>query len=123
MARNAKKVKKVKAKKPVRAKRAVKARRPTRTARPKKTPADPLHEPPGHSELEDAGPKDEVWEIFRRYDTDRNGYIDQRELSYVCEALGMSIGDDELAIAFDAIDTNRSGKISWDEFSAWWRSR
>ena len=107
-------VKKVAKRRPVR--RA--ARRPT-TMRG----ADRLHARTGLTELSESQPRDEVWEIFRRYDVNGSGFIDRSELAHLCEALGMALGEDELLVAFDVVDANHSGKISWEEFSAWWRNQ
>ncbi|GMU62910.1 MAG: hypothetical protein AMXMBFR34_46730 [Myxococcaceae bacterium] len=83
----------------------------------------PMHTSVAHPELEDAGDEhDEVFEIFRAYDRDASGSIDRGEFSRLLEALGMEISEEELAIALDVVDSNRSGRISWDEFKAWWSS-
>nr|WP_174256931.1 EF-hand domain-containing protein [Myxococcus xanthus] len=66
---------------------------------------------------------DEVLDIFQRYDRDRTGTIDRAEFARLLEALGQNISDDELEIAVDIVDTDRTGKISWNEFKAWWNSR
>lgn len=66
---------------------------------------------------------DEVLDIFQRYDRDRTGTIDRAEFARLLEALGQNISDEELEIAVDIVDTDRTGKISWNEFKAWWNSR
>ncbi|MEW5743445.1 MAG: EF-hand domain-containing protein, partial [Myxococcota bacterium] len=84
----------------------------------------PMHAKVRHPELEDASEdSDEVFEIFRAYDRDASGSIDRSEFSRLLEALGMDVSEEELAIALDVVDANRSGRISWDEFKAWWASR
>ncbi|WP_426750500.1 EF-hand domain-containing protein [Myxococcus sp. Y35] len=65
----------------------------------------------------------EVLDIFQRYDRDRTGTIDRAEFARLLEALGQNISDEELEIAIDIVDTDRTGKISWNEFKAWWNSR
>ncbi|WAM28768.1 EF-hand domain-containing protein [Myxococcus sp. NMCA1] len=65
----------------------------------------------------------EVLDIFQRYDRDRTGTIDRAEFARLLEALGQNISDEELEIAVDIVDTDRTGKISWNEFKAWWNSR
>jgi hypothetical protein len=67
--------------------------------------------------------RSEVREIFSTYDRDGSGSIDRAELSRLLEALGSSPSEEELAIALDVVDANRSGKVSWREFIAWWNSR
>lgn len=71
----------------------------------------------------DEAPRDEVLEIFRSYDRDGSGSIDRGELASLLEALGMAPSEEDVGIALEIVDRNRSGKVSWPEFSAWWRSR
>ena len=82
----------------------------------------PMHTPVNHPELDDEA-HEEVFEIFRVYDRDGSGSIDRQEFSRLLEALGSSPSEDELAVALDVVDANHSGKISWDEFKAWWTNR
>ncbi|MEW6430497.1 MAG: EF-hand domain-containing protein, partial [Myxococcota bacterium] len=94
--------------------------------RPPAHGAPPMHTPVDHPELDDddaSGERDEVFEIFRTYDRDASGSIDRAEFARLLEALGMEVGEEELAIALDVVDANHSGRISWDEFKAWWSSR
>ena len=79
--------------------------------------------PVTHRELSDKPPRDEVREIFRTYDRDDSGSIDIGELSRLLESLGTPPNEGELEMAFDIIDTNHNQRISWEEFSAWWRTR
>jgi len=71
----------------------------------------------------------EVFIIFKRFDRDGSGSIDRAELAALLEALNQSpalgddLGEEELDVAMISIDTNDSGRISWDEFQAWWSSR
>ncbi|MCP3143537.1 EF-hand domain-containing protein [Pyxidicoccus xibeiensis] len=65
----------------------------------------------------------EVLDIFQRYDRNRTGSIERSEFARLLEALGQNVTDEELEIAVDAVDTDRTGKISWKEFKAWWSSR
>lgn len=87
--------------------------------------APPMHTPVSHPELDDdvSDGRDEVFEIFRTYDRDASGSIDRAEFARLLEALGMEVGEEELAVALDVVDANHSGRISWDEFKAWWSSR
>nr|WP_216612621.1 EF-hand domain-containing protein [Myxococcus xanthus] len=82
-------------------------------------PLAPVHA--AVDELTSSG--DEVLDIFQRYDRDRTGTIDRAEFARLLEALGQNISDEELEIAVDIVDTDRTGKISWNEFKAWWNSR
>jgi Ca2+-binding EF-hand superfamily protein len=65
----------------------------------------------------------ELLDIFQRYDRNRTGSIERREFARLLEALGQNITDEELEIAIDMVDTERTGKISWQAFKAWWTSR
>ena len=77
-----------------------------------------------HQELaENDTDRDETFETFKSFDRDGSGSIDRAELARLLEALGQNESEEELAIALDAIDLNHSGRISWDEFKAWWSAR
>lgn len=109
-------------KKPVAKKAAVRAPAPKPTKR-KGTPRNPpMHARVNHPELDDDD-HEEVFEIFKVYDRDGSGGIDRGEFARLLEALGMTPGEEELNIALDVVDANHSGKISWDEFKAWWTNR
>ena len=84
----------------------------------------PMHVKVNHPELaDDEAERDEVFEVFKSFDRDGSGSIDRDELSRLLEALGQEQGEDELAVALEVIDVNHSGRISWDEFKAWWADR
>jgi hypothetical protein len=79
---------------------------------------------PEHAPVDDlTSTGNELLDIFQRYDRNRTGSIEQREFARLLEALGQNINDEELAIAFDIIDTERTGQISWKQFKNWWTSR
>ena len=59
-------------------------------------------------------------EIFGRFDRDRSGSIDARELGALLEALGKEPDDDDLRALFARFDTDHNGKISFDELRLWW---
>jgi hypothetical protein len=58
--------------------------------------------------------------VFDRFDVDGNGEIDIEELATLLEALGMDPDDEQLEAARDKLDADESGRLSWDEFRAWW---
>lgn len=89
---------------------------------PVKVKKPPMHATVTHPELDD-GAHDETFEIFKTFDRDGSGSIDAGELARLLEALGQRPDELELAIALDVVDANRSGRISWDEFKAWWAGR
>ena len=99
-------------------KKPVAKKAPTTKRRP------PMHAKLVHQELaENDTERDETFEIFKSFDRDGSGSIDRAELARLLEALGQNESEEELSIALDAIDLNHSGRISWDEFKAWWSAR
>lgn len=117
----------VKAKKSMAAKKGTKARKAAVTPKKKKVAkkaarTPPMHAKTNHQELDD-DEHEEVFEIFKAYDRDGSGSIDRGEFTRLLEALGQNPTEMELTIALDVVDANHSGKISWDEFKAWWSSR
>ncbi len=84
----------------------------------------PMHAKTSHQELDDDDTeRDEVFEVFKSFDRDGSGSIDRNELTRLLEALGQDLPEEELAVALEVIDINHSGRISWDEFRAWWSAR
>jgi len=59
-------------------------------------------------------------EIFQRFDRDRSGFIEARELGTLLEALGKDPDDDDLRALFARFDTDKNGRISFDELRVWW---
>ena len=62
----------------------------------------------------------DLQEIFQRFDRDKSGSIEARELGALLEALGKDPDDDDLAALFKRFDTDRNGRISFDELRVWW---
>lgn len=58
---------------------------------------------------------------FAKYDTNRSGDIDARELALMLEDLGVEVTEERLAEAFDVLDADGNGFISFEEFADWWR--
>ena len=103
---------------PARKKPAPAPKKPATRRRP------PMHATVSHPELsEGQTERGETFEIFKTFDRDGSGSIDRAELSRLLEALGQELPDEELAVALEVIDVNHSGRISWEEFSAWWSAR
>ncbi|NTX51359.1 EF-hand domain-containing protein [Myxococcus sp. CA039A] len=82
-------------------------------------PLAPVHA--AVDELTSSG--NELLDIFQRYDRNRTGSIERTEFARLLEALGQNVTDEELEIAVDIVDTDRTGKISWSQFKVWWTSR
>lgn len=53
---------------------------------------------------------------FQIFDTDKDGQISSEELKSSMKRLGIDCTDDEIRQMMDAVDENRDGKISRDEF-------
>jgi hypothetical protein len=96
----------------------------------KKRPAATRRKPPMHAKIQSidlsddvAEGNDETFEVFKSFDRDGSGSIDRGEFARLLEALGMDLDEDELEVAVDMVDSNRSGRISWTEFQSWWSDR
>lgn len=60
---------------------------------------------------------------FSKYDTDRSGCIDKRELVALLEDLNVEPSEERVAEALLHMDGNGDGAVSYEEFCDWWRSR
>ena len=65
----------------------------------------------------------ELRENFNHFDGNSDGKIDFAEFAHLMAALETAASDEELAIGFQAIDTDGSGQVELDEFSNWFNSR
>lgn len=54
--------------------------------------------------------------MFKAIDRDRNKSVDPTEFKYAMRDYGIPISDDEVSAVVKYFDTNRDGKISFDEF-------
>lgn len=66
---------------------------------------------------------DELVDIFQRYDRDRTGFIERNEFARLLEALGQDTEEEMLAVALDVVDSERTGKVSFQNFKRWWTAR
>ena len=59
---------------------------------------------------------------FEEIDTDKSGSIEMSELKNLCTKIGLpDVDDAKVTELFTEIDTNHDGKVSFDEFTAWYR--
>jgi len=59
--------------------------------------------------------------VFDRFDANKSGDIDIRELHSLTRALGLSLDRESINNAMFELDRNRNGAISWEEFWSWWK--
>jgi len=60
-------------------------------------------------------------EVFDRFDANKSGEIDIRELQELTRALGLSMDRESINNSMFELDTNRNGAISFLEFWNWWQ--
>jgi calmodulin len=63
---------------------------------------------------------EEIEELFEQNDADGNGDIDFEEFTSFMSELDPQMPAAALEIGFRDIDTNKDGRINFDEFIAWW---
>lgn len=59
-------------------------------------------------------------QVFDRFDANKSGEIDIRELQQLTRALGLSMDRESINNAMFELDKNRNGSISFEEFWSWW---
>lgn len=55
-------------------------------------------------------------DLFKRFDTNKNGTIDRDELQHLMRSIGFT---QSLDSAFEQLDKDKNGKISFPEFIVW----
>ncbi|CAF0977395.1 unnamed protein product [Adineta ricciae] len=60
----------------------------------------------------------EILEAFRRFDHNRDGFIEADELQNILSQLGRSFSKDEIRLMIEKVDRDGNGKISIEEFAA-----
>jgi calcium-binding protein CML len=61
--------------------------------------------------------RDEIADVWRRFDQDGDGSISMRELANVMTQLGCTPREDELKRMIQQVDEDGDGRIGWQEFS------
>lgn len=57
---------------------------------------------------------------FERFDTNKSGYIEEREFGLILDSLGDNEPGEVRSLEFAAIDVDVDGKIRFREFADWW---
>lgn len=65
--------------------------------------------------------QDEIEETFDRIDKNRDRIIEIEEFSALMLELDRYTSPTEMRACFAAIDTDRDGRVTYDEFRAWCR--
>ena len=65
-----------------------------------------------HSDWSEA----EIRQAFNRFDANRSGKLDYRELRHALRALGADVGEAEATRVLQEFDRNKDGVLSLDEF-------
>ena len=77
----------------------------------------------GDTSAEDASPM-QLKEQFDLFDADGSGALSSANIQSLCSALGAPLqGADEINAAMNHLDKDRSGKVEFSEFQAWFTSR
>lgn len=63
----------------------------------------------------------ELRNIFRKFDSDNSGFIEAKEIRAVLKSMGQNLAEADVNDAVKALDRNRDGKISFDEFAKFFR--
>lgn len=71
-----------------------------------------------HEEKSDL--RDHLVRLFKRFDIDGNGLIDEQEFGNMLEALGWDSPVEMRSLEFAAIDSDADGFVRLQEFADWW---
>merc|ERR1711972_847358 len=71
---------------------------------------------------DDDGDMEKVVDCFKKWDTDGDGSISRSELERVLVLLNPSFTKKDMNMIFKQADTNKDGKIDYEEFTVWLKS-
>jgi glycerol-3-phosphate dehydrogenase len=72
-----------------------------------------------HSKLKSAKYQS-LKDVFDALNTSENGFLDVQEVREVAQILGFKLSKQEVAKVFDTMDKKGMGRVSFEEFEAWW---
>jgi calcium-binding protein CML len=72
-------------------------------------------------EKSDASSTEGILRLFRRFDTNGDGLIDESEFGEILKTLGWDSSSEVRALEFAVIDRNSDGLVDFREFADWWR--
>ncbi|MGI9326155.1 MAG: EF-hand domain-containing protein [Pseudomonadales bacterium] len=66
---------------------------------------------------------EELKEFFTDCDANSDGLIQLTEFSALLKNIGSDVTEDECRIGFAELDSDRDGRIDFNEFVNWWNER
>jgi len=63
---------------------------------------------------------EDIMDIFRAIDTDGSGFLDANEIREMSIRLGFPLTDQQMKKAFEEMDQDHNGRVTTEEFIAWW---
>ena len=67
--------------------------------------------------------EDEMQALFIKHDKDGSGFLDKDELMALCRSTGAAVDDEHLDRVFSVLDSSGDGRITYEEFSLWWKNK
>ncbi len=62
----------------------------------------------------------ELLALFRRFDANDDGRIDEREFRKLLTEIGDDSSEEVFSLQFALIDENHDGLVDFEEFVGWW---
>lgn len=62
----------------------------------------------------------ELRSLFTRFDLDKDGLLNEKEVQQLLLALGEDVSPEVLSLQFMAIDIDGDGAVQFQEFADWW---
>uniref|UniRef100_A0A6U4S2Q5 Calmodulin n=2 Tax=Hemiselmis andersenii TaxID=464988 RepID=A0A6U4S2Q5_HEMAN len=81
-----------------------------------------MSSPDGNPPLMPTVSKDEARSLFQIVDVDADGKMDSTELASVVVSAGITMNSEQVAAIHERLDMDKDGKISFEEFFAWYSS-